>query len=228
MKTEFQDALKGFHRDYIEHDADEQGGYKTIGALPVVSLICGILSILTFLSWGMLLVPLVGLVSGGLALRTILNSPEDSGGFRLTCAGIGLSLVFSLLGCTYLVWSYYHETPFGYFPITFEDIAADPRTGEIPRSARHFAESGQKVFIEGYMFAGTHLHDIDQFVLVASDAQNQFETLVREPTESVIVRMIGGSTVSYYSRPVRVGGRLKINEKNGSESPYLLEADVFR
>ena len=230
MKTEFQDALKGFHRDYADAETDEFAeGYKPIGALPILSLLFGILSMTVIFGWGMMIVPLVALIVGGVGLRRILNSPDVLGGFGVAVAGVVLALLWIIVGSCYLVWSYYNEVPVGYHLITFESVLADPKTGQLPRPILDLVENKQPVFIEGYMYPGKHLNDLDRFVLVESNARSQFQRADREPTESILVVMTAGRTVTHRTMPVRVGGLLKINEDRAAgESPYLIEAEIFR
>ncbi len=234
--VDFEDALKGYHRDFVEADADGPEKYKPIVPPAVVSAIFGVLSILTILGWGMVVFPLTGLLCGVFALRKILASPEDVGGFQLAVAGIVLSLVFWLVGYSYLAYSYYYEIPFGYVPITFEEIAGDPKTGKLPQRILDLAWDPertdmlpQKVFIEGEMYPGKHLHDIDQFIIVETIAQSRFSSMVREPTESVLIHITGGRTVSHRTGKVRVGGVLTVDKSPPpGETPYRIDADVFR
>ncbi|MDR3110657.1 MAG: hypothetical protein LBU65_13395 [Planctomycetaceae bacterium] len=230
MKSEFEDALKGFHRDYTDAETDEfVEGYKPIGTLPVVSLLFAVLSMTVVFGWGMMIVPLIAMAAGGISLRRIMRSPDVLGGFGISIAGVSIAVVWVVIGSVYLTWSYYNEVPSGYRLITFESILADPKTGELPKPILELIENKQPVFIEGYMYPGKHLNNLDRFVLVESNERSSFQRPDREPTESILIEMTAGQTVSHRSSPVRVGGTMIINEdRSNGESPYLIQADIFR
>lgn len=229
MKTEFQDALKGYHRDFVETDSEGQGAYKPLAPLAIISLLCGILSSLIVLGWALTVLPILGLATGFFALRKILASPDDVGGFRFAATGITLSLLFCALGWSYLLYAYHYEVPLGYVPVTFEELAADPKTGKLPQAVLDLAGNDQRVFIEGEMYPGKHLENVESFVLLDTNTRSAYTNIVREPTASIVVRMVGGRTVTHRTGRVRVGGLFKVEQDpRPGESPYRIDADVFR
>jgi hypothetical protein len=79
---------------------DELGVYRSLSSLAVVSLILGLLSILSFAPTNLFLwtVPPAAIVTGLVALRRISSAPEVWTGVRLAKLGIGLAIVFAVGG----------------------------------------------------------------------------------------------------------------------------------
>lgn len=230
--VEFEDALKGYHRDFVEADTEDGQRYRPIVPSAILAMIFGVLSVLTFMGWLMAIFPILGLIFGLVALRALMASPEDVSGFQPAVTGIVLSLLFWLGGYAYLVYDYYYLVPFGYDPITFEELAADTKTGELPRNIVALAKDPDRpfrVFIEGEMHPGKHLRDIDRFLLVETTVRSKYQSIVREPTESIQVYMTAGRKIDHRGDRVRVGGILTIHEDVPTgETPYRIDADIFR
>ncbi|MDR2755349.1 MAG: hypothetical protein LBC20_06545 [Planctomycetaceae bacterium] len=238
QRTEFDDALKGYYQDHDEVQPDDNPDYRTLITESVGSLILGCLSVLTFISSIFIIFPLLGILLGILAIRKILRASEELSGLGISTAGAGLSLIFLIAGISYQIYAYSFEIPLGYVEIDFAQLAADPKTGRIPEEiialTPHFDEQGNPtpgvpVFIEGYMFPTRQMTNIDRFILVPAIEQGKFGATTRNPTEMIEVTLFGGLKVSYRTSPVRVGGILYVNENdNTGETPYRIEADVFR
>jgi hypothetical protein len=237
-RTEFDDALKGYYQDHDEVRPEENPDYRSLTAESVGSLILGFLSILMFISLVFIVFPMMGIVLGVLAIRKILQASEELSGLGISTAGVALSLIFFIAGVSYHIYANNFETPAGYYEIDFAKLAADPKTGRIPEEiialTPHFDEQGNQtngvpVFIEGYMFPTRQMTDIDRFMLVPAVEQGKFGTTTRNPTEMIEVILLGGLKVPYRTSPVRVGGILSVNENNNAgETPYQIDADVFR
>lgn len=76
---------------------DELGVYRSLSGLAVLSLILGLLSILSFAPTNLFLwiVPPAAVVTGLVALRRISSAPDVWTGVRLAKIGIGLAVVFA-------------------------------------------------------------------------------------------------------------------------------------
>ncbi|MDR2440624.1 MAG: hypothetical protein LBE12_14780 [Planctomycetaceae bacterium] len=237
-RTEFDDALKGYYQDHDEVLPDDTPDYRTLTAESVGSVILGCLSVLTFISLIFIIFPLLGILLGILAIRKILQASEELSGLGISTAGVILSLIFLIAGISYQIYAYSFEIPLGYVEIDFTQLAADPKTGRIPEAiialSSHLDEQGNStlgvpVFIEGYMFPTRQMTNIDRFILVPAIEQGKFGATTRNPTEMIEVTLSGGLKVPYRTSPVRVGGILYVNENdNTGETPYRIEADVFR
>jgi hypothetical protein len=238
-RTEFDDALKGYYQDHDEVLPDDNPDYRSLTAESVGSLILGVLSILTFISLIFIIFPLLGILLGVLAIRKILRASEELSGLGISTAGVALSLIFVIAGISYQVYAYSFETPPGYFKIDFTQLVADPQTGRIPEEiialTPQYDDQGNQttfgipVFIEGYMYPTRQMTGIDRFMLVPAIEQGKFGATTRNPTEMIEVTLSGDLKVPYRTSPVRVGGILHVNEHDtAGETPYRLEADVFR
>ncbi|MDR3196414.1 MAG: hypothetical protein LBU34_00975 [Planctomycetaceae bacterium] len=237
-RTEFDDALKGYYQDHDEVQPNENPDYRSLTAESVGSLILGCLSVLTFISLIFLIFPLLGIVLGVLAIRKILQAAEELSGLGVSTAGVALSLIFAIAGISYQIYAYSFEIPPGYIEIGFAQLAADPKTGRIPQeiidrtplvNEQGLRVSEVPVFIEGYMYPTRQMTDIDRFMLVPAIEQGKFGSTTRNPTEMIEVILSGGLKVPYRTGLVRVGGTFYVNEKDtAGETPYLIEADLFR
>ncbi len=228
-RTEFDDALKGIYHDYDEVRPEHTTDYRSLTAESVGSLVCGVLSALTFLHLALLVFPIMGIILGVTALRKILNASEELSGFEISSAGVALCVVFGLGGCGWQYYSYSYAIPPGYIALSFDEIKADPKTGKVPDYILKYAEEGQKVFLTGHMYPGRKMSGIESFMLVPTLDHCKFCTPTRNPTEMIDIQMVDGLTASFRTRPVRVGGIFSINPNYiAGELPYHIDADVFR
>jgi len=80
---------------------NEIPAYRAISPFAVVSLICGILAILSFANWYFLAFSVGAIALGIQADRRIKRDPEIWTGKGLAQAGIGLGLIFGLMAITF-------------------------------------------------------------------------------------------------------------------------------
>lgn len=226
MKTEFDDALRGMYHEYDEVRPQEEDQYRAIGSLSIASFVFGLLSFTAMFSGFLLLVPVLGLVFGVLSARKIIAMPTVVGGFRLTVAGLALSIVFGCLGLWWQYYSYYNVTPAGYHELTFIDFAAG-QSGAIPNEIA--ALDGQKVFVKGYMYPLKQQDAIEKFALVRTITTSSFSGATPDPTDMILVEIKTGQKIDYRAKPIRVGGILHVRRDFSYEKlPYTIEADIVR
>lgn len=233
MKTEFDDALRGVYSDYSQVQQERASEYRSIGPLSIASFVFGLLSFVTFLYWPLAVIPLAGVILGAVAIRRMAQSPDEVAGFEFASLGIGLSVLFWLGGYGWIGWEYYHAAPSGYLKITFEDLLPDPETKELPKKLLDYADSQQKIYIEGYMYQTPRMTGIDRFALVRTVEHCKFcsRTDQANSFNMIDVALVGGKTTTYKTSPVKVGGTLIVNEKFNylrGELPYMIEADICR
>ena len=153
MSTQVSPARQGTRQPYR---------YRSVSALAVVSLVFGVLSLATPLSWFLGIVPAVGIVLGRLALLQIRVDPGERTGRGLAMTGIILSVVFWALGYGWLTFAKVSEVPFGHEEITYKML--QPAPGErVPPTAFDWQE--KKVFIRGYMTPSRQQLDLKRFLL---------------------------------------------------------------
>jgi hypothetical protein len=236
MKTEFDDALRGMYRDYDEVHPQEEDQYRAIGSLSVFAFVFGLLSVLAFFSWITLIFPVAGLAVGFLAIQKILAAPKIVGGLRLTVMGLVLSFLFGVCGAFTQYYNYYYAVPAGYVPIAFvsEDdtndyptLAAERKSGVIPKEIQLL--NGERVFIQGYIFSTKEQTGLTKFALVRTLNPSTFSSATPDPTDMVLVELKNGQTISYRTKPIRIGGVLRVRANYSfANLPYTIEADVVR
>ncbi len=229
MKTEFDDALRGIYHEYDEGQGDEQTtDYKQIGTLAVCSLVAALISILGFFWSSFIIFALAGIVMGILALRKILDAPEEIGGFALSTTGLAFSVLIGISSICWQVWYYYHNAPPGYAIVDFNTMAIDTKTGKIPEPI--LALNGHKVFIQGFMYPTKQLSGIEDFTMVRTLAHCKFCDPGTNPADMIAVEMENGMSVNYRAnKKVSVGGVFHVEPNfTSGEIPYSIEANVFR
>lgn len=229
MKTEFDDALKGIYHEYDEVQGDEQTtDYKQIGVLAICSLVLGLLSSLAFFWISFLLLSVIGVVLGALALRKIMNAPEETAGLGLVSAGIGISLLIGVAATCWQTWHYYHSAPSGYLVVDFDSMAINTKTGKIPDEI--IALNERKVYIKGFMYPTNRQSGIEDFTMVRTLAHCKFCSPGTNPADMIAVGMERGMTVNFRAnKPVFVGGTLYVDPNyQPGEIPYSIEANTFR
>lgn len=228
-RYEFDDALKGIYTDHDEVAREQITDYRLVEFYAVGSLVCGVISAVTFLSWSLLAIPLIGILLGILSLRKILHAAEEVGGMGITLAGLGLAVLLGGTGFGVLAYHHFHSVPAGYLRIDFDNLALDAQ-GKIAETLEESAKNRVPVFIQGYMYQTNKMSGIDHFMLVKTTEHCKTCSPTKNPTEMLEVFMTADQKVSYRTRPVRVGGVLEIDTarlKRG-ESPYVIRAEVFR
>jgi hypothetical protein len=228
----FDEAVESVDR-YVQTPYEDEGDsvearYRAVSAPAALSLAFGVLSFLTVFNWFFGLIPAAGVILGMRALRQIQRSPEEIQGRGLACAGLALSAVLWILGATGLAAMQRHAIPPGYEPVTFAELRPDKGNKEA-LSRKAVELDGRRVFIKGYMYPGRQVFNIKQFVMVANRQLCKFCISNITPTQMVRVEMVGDLTADYKTHLTATGGILHVDRKVvPGQSPYLLEADVFR
>ena len=209
---------------------DEQPAvrYRALSAAAVVSLVFGVLSILTLFDWLLAILPIVGIAVGWLAQGRIREAREELTGLGVARAGMGLSIVFWLFGCGWLISAHIQEVPFGYQRVTYEMLQPNPDLpgGQIPPDIYKLQE--KKVFVKGYMAPTRQLMGLRQFVLCPAIPNCPFCTPNPKPTEMIRIKLTGDLEAEYTTHLVRLGGKFAIDAQSPSGIPYALEADYLR
>ena len=202
--------------------------YRSLNPLAVLSVVFGVLSILTVFTWFFGLIPLAGLVLGFLALRQIDEAPEETTGRGLARAGMGLCVGLWVLG-SYLFIAWRNEVPFGYTSISYADLQPDQSVpGQmLPKKAIEL--DGRRIFLKGYMYPGRQSIAIKSFIMVPTRAHCKFCAANMPSTELVRVELVGDLTADFKSSLVGIGGKLVVDPAAGpGDLPYRVEADCFR
>lgn len=202
--------------------------YRALSSAAVASLVLGVLSSVALLDWPMLSVPVIGVILGVYAVRTIGARSDEFSGKGLAITGLILSLGFLAGGASRLSYVYATEVPPDHVRMSFADLQPDPDgpANRIPASAR--ALDGKKVFIKGYPLPGSQQAGITQFVLCRDQGDCCFGGKPKI-TDRVHVQLTGDLTMNYRLRLWKVGGVLHVIDPEQAEGPvdayYLIEAD---
>ncbi len=233
MAKEFQESLPGGYHQYDgqQYRPEPSGGYRSISPLAVAGLVFGVLSPLTFIHWGMFVLPLTAVILAVLALLRIERGGGTVRGAYLAFSGIGSAVVLSLGFYAYAVYLYRTQAPPGYLLVSYEALTPDRAAGEfIPESARDLVD--RKVFLRGYMKGGDQAWDLKEFVLCRDNGDCSYCNPKPNPDDLVYVRMERGLTTDYTASLIGVGGVFTIKEPGAEKKMggvfYYLEADTVR
>lgn len=216
-----------------EQEAVPENDYRALSGLAVVSAILGVLSLLTFLHWALVVVPVVGMLVGWMAIKRIDRTPEELTGRNVALAGLSMSLIFWTAGYSWLVYQTFYSTPSGYVDVDFAELQPNPNDPEqfFPEAADML--DNRKVLIRGFMLPTRQTRDIREFT-IAREAGDSCGYCVPKPkpTELIHVKMVGNSRADFTQRLVTVGGAFKLQRdpaklRSGSVI-YEVEADFFQ
>jgi hypothetical protein len=230
MQSQIEDELP-FDDELDGYDEGPAGPYRAMSGLAAASLAFGFLSVLTCLHWGVGFIPLIGILLGILALRRIGRAPEERTGFGVAWAGIGVSVLLWIAGCSVQLHLYYSQAPPGYFPLPYALLQADPNNpGQLVPPTAHNLED-QRVFIKGYMTPGRQYRRIKNFILCRDNGVCAYCNPKPKPHDLIEVKLLG-LEAEYTTHLIGVGGKFKVHPDAGKPGfrgiLYQLEADVLR
>lgn len=145
---------------------DLEGRYRAVAGTAIAAAVAAALSPLAFFDWSLVLVPILGVVLGTLAYRTISQRPEEFTGRPLALGAVIVSAIALVGGLSTLSQAYIAELPPGYERLNYamlQPLEGDPPDA-VPDSAR--AVDGRDVLLKGYMYPGKQQRGITQFLLV--------------------------------------------------------------
>jgi hypothetical protein len=145
---------------------DGEGHYRAIPPTAIAAAVLATLSPLVFIDWPLAVVPILGIVLGTLASRTIFQRPDDFTGRTLAIGAVVVSAAFLVGGLASLSRTYIAELPTGYERLDYgmlQPLAGDP-PDMVPDTARGM--NGRNVLLKGYIYPGKQQSGITQFLLV--------------------------------------------------------------
>ena len=188
-------------------EAPEQ--YRALSSAAVVALVFGAVSLMAFLDYWLVVVPIVGLIWAVIALRQVKSRAGELTGRPLALIGLALSAVSLLVGPGWVYWNDISQVPPGYNWISYEALQPNPKTiGEIvPQSALDL--NGKKVYIKGFVYAGSQTAGIKNFVLVRDAGTCCFGGNPKV-TDRIVVTL-GSASLIYTKNVARVSGVFRVN-----------------
>ena len=231
-------------------------GYRAIHGLGVLSLVLGVLSVLSVLAWIWGLIPAAGIAVGWIALRRIRRTPEETTGAGFAKWGVSLSAAFWAIGSGWLTYLSYTQAPPGYQPISFAVLQIPPGSPpEMQVSPEAEKLDGEQVYVRGYMVPGRQQSGIKRFFLSDDNGVCSFCAPKPKITQLIEVILLNDFEAEFTTHLVGVAGKFRVetgkpkkkteespvvranpNEKAGQPAPekpgggaiYQLEADYFR
>ncbi len=180
-----------------------------LSSTAVIALVFGLLSLTALLDYWLVVVPAVGIVWSIMALRQIKARAGELTGRNLAIVGFAFSAVLLFAGPSWVYWSDISQVPPGYTWITYDALQPNPKTaGEIvPQSALDL--HGKKIYIRGYVYAGSQTFGIKSFVLVRDAGTCCFGGNPKI-TDRIVVTLKSPSLI-YTKNVARVSGVLRVN-----------------
>ena len=193
----------------VASDADDYSSYRSLSPAAVLSAVLGLGSIVAFFDWWLVVLPVAGLALGVFALRRIAARSDELAGRIPALAGVVLSAVCLVGGQTRLWYIRLTEVPDGHIRMTYDDLQPDPRVVNqiVPPTAEELHD--KRVFIKGYVLAGTRTDGIRTFILVRDQGDCCFGGNPKL-TDRILVQLKGGQTFTYTDKVQKIIGRFQI------------------
>lgn len=213
----------------VVSDAAELEQYRALSSAAVASVVVGLLSVLSAVSWILGLIPAFGILLGLHALWRIRRFPEELTGRGVALGGITLSLLFWAIGWGWQGYVYATEVPDGYMRLSYATLQPSAPGELFPASAREL--DGQQVFIKGYVYPGSQRTGIQQFILCRDNGDCCFGG---EPklTDMIQVTLKAPLRLNYATRAFRVAGTFRVEPAQAMHGlggvVYHLEADYLQ
>jgi hypothetical protein len=207
--------------------------YRAVPAEAVCCVVLGGLSLATFFSGYFGIVPVLAVLVGWWSLRRIARSPADLAGEQLAWTGIGMAVVFGLMGAAWLYFAGKAEAHWGYQAISYEALQLDPRYPPDPNVEGHrvpgsaWALNEKKIYIKGYMMTTPRMTGIKRFFLCPTNGVCNYCPVNPAPTEIIEINFVGDETIDYTTRLIGVGGKFLVDQKGKHQLPYSIEADYW-
>lgn len=195
--------------DLRHDDLAGDDSYRALSGVTVAAAVLAFLSPLAFLDWWLAVVPLFGLVLGGVALRDIASRPTELTGRGISLAAIGVAAVMLVAGLAYQTYVYATELPPGFERLTYamlQPLPGDPPTA-VPDSALEM--NGHDVLLKGYMYPGKQQRGITQFLLVRDQGDCCFGGNPKI-TDRVLVTLTDPRGIDFTSRLRKIAGRFTV------------------
>jgi hypothetical protein len=209
-------------------EGEPQRPWRRVSTLAVLSVVAGAASSLIFMDWMLGSLCLVGVALGALAIRRIHRHPELLTGLALAWVGIGLSGVTLVSGMSWAIYSHFAMAPPGYIAVTYAELQPDPDNPRQKYPPRAKELHDRKVYIKGFMYPTRQSLNLRRFSMSPFNGDCKYCIQQPKPTEKIRVELVGDLTTDFTVSLVGVGGKFQLEESEGGEVVYRLEADYIR
>lgn len=233
--TEIQREVEGqveTDRSYVSYSDELEYGYRSVSRAAVLSLVFGLLGLLSWYSPLLLFLCAVGAIFALVAFRNLRKYPTELSGRAVAWAGGVLSLLALIGSPIKHTVEYYTELPDGYERISFAALKSPLGAPDYPPQTAVELD-GKKVFVKGYIHPTSLSSNASKtFILVPDWATCCFG---EQPplTHMIEVRLTGEEFASKSLRRHSLAGTLSVRPflkpvegLNGVF--YELEADHFQ
>lgn len=216
--------------------------YRSVHTFAVLGLLLGMLSVVvtftagsSFESTVMLApIPIAGLIVSLMSLRAINAASDLYTGKPLAQLGAALSALFLAFGLGYGGYVYRTEVPEGYTRTSFLEMKPSEQNMVnrelIPEAIQEFLESGEPVFIKGYIRPGsiTFQQNLKEFLLVRDSNECCFGDISKVKFfDQVQVRLGTGLTTDFNRGIFRLGGVLSVGPGDPqAQTPLTYKLDA--
>lgn len=207
----------GAFSDAASDEALDQS-YKVVSKTAVLSLVFGLLSIASLIGVSMIFLPVVGLIFGWLAWRSLRDYPDELTGKVPATLGLALNILL-LAGSTALHTTVYlTEVPDGFERRSFDELQPDRKRPDLPIPPLAMDLHGRRIFIKGYVHPGVQgMGPVDRFVLVPDMGTCCFGGQPKL-TDMIEVKLVKGQSIAYSMRKRSLAGVFQVD-------PTIVAAD---
>lgn len=228
-QVERKDHLAGVEANGSYSD---EYGYTSLSRAAVLSLVFGILGLLSWYSPLLLFLSFLGAIFALIAFSNLKKFPNELSGRNLAGFGGLLSLLMLVASPVKHTYVYYTELPEGYERISFAALKSPIGAPDIPPQTA-IELDGKKVFLKGYIHpTSLSSNAAKTFVLVPDWATCCFG---QQPplTHMVEVKLVGDEFASKSLKRHSLAGTLSVRPYkkpvDGLDGVYYeLEADHFK
>jgi hypothetical protein len=192
--------------------------YRALSITAVCSAMLGLLSVLAWAAPVLISVPVLSVVLGAVALRSIAKYPDEISGKGTAWFGIVLSLLLGVGGAAWHSYVYFTEVPEGFARVPFRMLQSASQNGPPPAEALEL--NNKQIFVKGYMHPDAGMAPVRQFVLVPDMGTCCFGGQP-ELTDMIQVTLPEGETVSYSTRRLRLAGVLEVDPQLTPVKGYI-------
>lgn len=228
------DADLGYDED-LDGEFDDAAPYRAISKAAVMSFVLAGLSLLALLFPTLLVLPLVGLLFGVVARRSIRRYPDELTGRITAMLGIVGCMLLLVGGLCLHTYIYFTEVPEGYTRISYAQLQPTelaPGT-DMPQLPEEL--DGKRVFIKGYVHPGvSSMGRIRKFILVPDMGTCCFGGQPKRLTDMIEVTLVNNKSIRYSTLKRKLAGTFhvkhQLHEVTGGLTGgfYELTADYVR
>jgi hypothetical protein len=214
------EATRDLIRGAVSDDAPEYdyANYRAISPAAIGSLVFGLASVSAFINWWLVVIPIAGVLLAIFALRQISERSDELTGRPFALAGLALSAACAVGGHATLWHEYLTEVPEGHVRLTYDDLQPDERVpGQVVPATIH-DQDGKRVFIKGYVLAGTRREGIQTFILVRDQGDCCFGGNPKL-TDRILVQLKPGRVFSYTDRRQKIIGEFHVRAGKAVDVP---------